>query len=118
MNRFQKEISDEEKRKLESAKLTTDFSDKVPVLIKPFSKKKNLYFMEQNRFLVPKMYTFHEFVYIIRKKLKLGKNDTLYMTVAGNHFPAMHRTMNGIYNEFKDPDGFLYVNYSSEAIWG
>lgn len=105
-------------RLAESQKLRQSFSGKVPVIIERQENTKNNYNLPNNKFLVPKWFTFHEFLYLLRQKLNLKKQEALYVTVGNGTFPTMNRSFNSIYEEFKNPDGFLYIIYSSEAIWG
>ena len=118
MQKFKSEISAVQDRKEESEKLLISHPEKIPVIVEPHNSSSNSYHIKQNKFLVPRLYTFHEFIYLLRKKLLLPRSEALYITVAYTNFPSLSRNMNSIYSEYKDSDGFLYVCYSSEAIWG
>ena len=48
----------------------------------------------------------------------MSSNESLYIVVGNAHMPAMNKTIKQIYSELKDPDGFLYITYSSEAVLG
>lgn len=115
---FKKELSDHESRKAESSRLLDNHPAKLPIIVEPVISKKNSYGFIQNRFLVPKTYTFHEFIFHLRRRLELDRNDALYILVNRKHLPALDRSMSSVYEEYQDTDGFLYVNYSSEAILG
>ena len=118
MLNFKSEIFSSQDRKSECEQLLKAYPEKIPLIIEPQNSVGNKLFMDQNKFLVPKMYTFHELLFLIRKKLKIHQDEALYVTVKSSYFPVMSRSINSIYNEYKDPDGFLYIYYSSEAIWG
>lgn len=118
MKNFKEEVQNFATRKEESRKLLDSHPDKIPIIIEPQVSGSNGFKLEQNKFLVPKMYTFHEFVFHIRKRLLLKNSESLFLTVAGNNFPAMNRTLNSVYAEYQDADGFLYVSYSSQPVWG
>lgn len=118
MKKFKDEMPSFSSRKEESSKLLSNYPDKVPIIVESQSSGKNEYKLDQNRFLVPKLYTFHEFIFHIRRRLILKNSDSLFMTVAENYFPAMNRTLSSIYNEYQDADGFLYITFSSQPVWG
>lgn len=105
-------------RKKESQDLINSHPGKIPVIIKPESSIRNHFQIQQSRFLVPSLYSFHEFIFLIRKRLQLKQSESLYISVGLNSFPSLSRSLSSIYSEYKDPDGFLYMNYSSEATWG
>jgi GABA(A) receptor-associated protein len=117
--KFYKEIvSDMEKRKEEAEELMRVHCDRLPIVVEAYKGHDIRFELEQNRFLVPRLYTFHEFIFHIRRKIKMEKSESLYVVVGNSHLPAMNRTMLSIYNEFKDPDGYLYLTYSSQQVWG
>ena len=116
MKLYKELVPDLETRRKDAESFIRSHNDRIPVIIEPY--KDSLYVLDQKRFLVPRLYTFHEFVFHIRRKIQLSKADGLYIIVGPNCFPAMNRTMHSIYNEFKDPDGFLYMTYSSQPVWG
>ena len=118
MLKFRSEMPRVEERKMQCEQLLKEYQDKIPIVLEPNESSKNGYIISQNKFLVPKLYTFHELVFLIRKKLKLNQSESLFITVGDSSFPSMNKSLNSIYNEYKSPDGFLYVYYSSEAIWG
>lgn len=118
MKRFKEEVPSFTSRKEESSKLASSFPDKIPIIIEPQQSGGNGYKLDQNKFLVPKLYTFHEFIFHIRKRLSLKNSESLFLTVAGNNFPSMSRTLASVYLEYQDADGFLYVTYSSQPVWG
>ncbi|CAG9324599.1 unnamed protein product [Blepharisma stoltei] len=115
---FKEELPQFEARRLEANHLLETHPTKLPVIVEPILSKKNSYGAIQNRFLVPQSYTFHEFIFHLRRRLELDRTDALYVLISKKHLPVLDRNMISIYEEFQDPDGFLYVNYSSEAILG
>ncbi|CAG9330354.1 unnamed protein product [Blepharisma stoltei] len=115
---FKKEIPDFKERRNEFERILNNHPNKIPIILEPAKKTKNAITIKQNKFLVPKLFTFHEFLFQVRKRVGLSSGESLYVAVAGFYFPSLDRTMMSIYDEFKDSDGFLYVNFSSEAVWG
>lgn len=118
MKNYKEAVPDENSRRSDSENLIKNYPDRVPIILEPYKCRQNVFNIGQTRFLVPKLYSFHEFIFHIRRKVDIKKTDSLYLIVGENYFPAMNRTMSSIYNEFKDPDGFLYMTYSSQPVWG
>ena len=70
-----------------------------------------------NRYLVPSDLTVGQFVYVIRKRIKLEPEKAIFIFV-NNTLPSTAALMSQIYKDHKDEDGFLYVTYSGENTFG
>ncbi|KAL2646408.1 hypothetical protein AAZV13_05G053600 [Glycine max] len=70
-----------------------------------------------SRYLVPADLTVGQFVYVIRKRIKLSAEKAIFIFV-DNVLPPTGAIMSAIYDEKKDEDGFLYVTYSGENTFG
>ncbi|KAK9202499.1 hypothetical protein WN944_017710 [Citrus x changshan-huyou] len=68
-------------------------------------------------YLVPADLTVGQFVYVIRKRIKLSAEKAIFIFV-DNVLPPTGAIMSTIYDEKKDEDGFLYVTYSGENTFG
>uniref|UniRef100_A0A2K1XR61 Autophagy-related protein n=1 Tax=Populus trichocarpa TaxID=3694 RepID=A0A2K1XR61_POPTR len=69
------------------------------------------------RYLVPADLTVGQFVYVIRKRIKLSAEKAIFIFV-DNVLPPTGAIMSSIYDEKKDEDAFLYVTYSGENTFG
>ena len=69
------------------------------------------------RYLVPADLTVGQFVYVIRKRIKLSPEKAIFIFV-NNVLPPTAALMSSIYDEHKDDDGFLYIAYSGENTFG
>ena len=58
-----------------------------------------------------------QFHYVIRKRIKLAPEKALFLFCA-NSIPPNAALMSTVYEEQKDEDGFLYVQYSGESTFG
>jgi GABA(A) receptor-associated protein len=58
-----------------------------------------------------------QFVYVIRKRIKLSPEKAIFIFV-NNVLPPTAALMSSIYDEHKDDDGFLYIAYSGENTFG
>ncbi|KAG0449668.1 hypothetical protein HPP92_027100 [Vanilla planifolia] len=64
-----------------------------------------------SRYLVPADLTVGQFVYVVRKRIKLSAEKAIFIFVK-NTLPPTAAMMSAIYEENKDEDGFLYMTYS------
>jgi GABA(A) receptor-associated protein len=69
------------------------------------------------RYLVPADLTVGQFVYVVRKRIKLSAEKAIFIFVK-NTLPPTAALMSSIYEENKDEDGFLYMTYSGENTFG
>jgi GABA(A) receptor-associated protein len=53
----------------------------------------------------------------VRKRLKLPSDKALFLFVNGS-IPPTSALMNSIYEQHQDKDGFLYMSYSEENVFG
>lgn len=73
--------------------------------------------IDKKKYLVPADLTCGQFLYVIRKRLKLPSEKALFLFVNGT-IPATASMMNTIYEQHHDKDGFLYMSYSEENVFG
>ena len=104
------------KRIKESKKIKLKYEDRIPIIVEKSSKSK-LQNIDKNKFLVPENLTIGQFLYIIRKRVKLYSSDALFLFV-NNTLPCTSSSIVNIYNEHKDDDGFLYIQYTEESTFG
>ncbi|WZY70009.1 hypothetical protein YC2023_002249 [Brassica napus] len=107
------------KRSVEAARIREKYPDRIPA---------------SAQYLVPADLTVGQFVYVIRKIIKLSAEKAIFIFV-DNVLPPTGSTdklllttstlitlagalMSAVYEEKKDDDGFLYVTYSGENTCG
>ena len=107
-----------DKRLEESNRIIKKYGDRIPVICEPTNPKDvNLPKIDKCKFLVPTNLSIGHFILILRSKMKLSSEKAIFLFV-GNTIPQGTETIDVIYNRFKDPDGFLYITYSSENVFG
>ena len=75
--------------------------------------------LENEKFLVPSELSFGQFAYNIRRRLRLRSEHALFFYIGSyGKQPVLSSTMETLYNENKDADGFLYVCYADEKVFG
>jgi GABA(A) receptor-associated protein len=115
MFKFKKENS-EEKRISESDRILKKYPNRIPVIVEKDPRSK-LNDIDKNKFLVPNDMNFSQFIYVIRKRIKLLPEEALFLFVNGQ-IAANGSSMNNIYQTHKDKDGFIYITYTSENTFG
>jgi GABA(A) receptor-associated protein len=109
-------VRDTEKRASEAARIRGKYGDRVPVIVER-AEKSDIPTLDKKKYLVPADLTVGQFVYVIRKRIKLNAEKAIFIFV-NNVLPPTAALMNAIYEEHKDDDGFLYVTYSGENTFG
>jgi len=66
--------------------------------------------IDKKKYLVPADLTVGQFCYVIRKRIKLEPEKAIFIFV-NEVLPPTAALMSSIYEEHKDPDGFLYISY-------
>lgn len=105
-----------EERVKEFHKIQKSHPNHVPIIIEknPNSKINEI---EKFKYLVPQDQTIGQFIYIIRKRIKINENESIFVFVK-NILPRTSDMLKTIYEAHKDTDGFLYLLYSGENTFG
>jgi len=105
-----------EKRSAESSRIRSKYPDRIPVIAEK-SDKSDIPDIDKKKYLVPADLTMGQFLYVIRKRIKLSPDAAIFIFV-NNTMPPAAALMAQIYKESADEDGFLYVTYSGESTFG
>lgn len=95
-------------------KLLRKHPDKVPVIFIPSSNTPEI---NKRKFIIPRDLLVAQLLYIIRQKIKLEPEKAIFLFF-GNHTVSTNMIMSEVYERYKDKDGILYVNYSTENTFG
>ena len=106
-----------EKRCKESENILKKYPNRIPVIVERSEKCKEINEIDKNKFLVPNDLTMNQFIYVVRKRLKLSSEKALFVFINDKLMPNS-RTLYEIYQEEKEEDDFLYMNYASENTFG
>tara|TARA_Y100000591_G_C21822157_1_gene694293 strand:- start:302 stop:661 length:360 start_codon:yes stop_codon:yes gene_type:complete len=101
----------------ESQRIRGKFPNRIPIVVEKASEDKILKFIDKNKFLTPNDLTLGQFIYVIRKRIKLDSDAALFFFINGKMFPVT-TMISTLYNDEKDADGFLYMKYASENAFG
>ncbi|KAM7271813.1 hypothetical protein ACFE04_031027 [Oxalis oulophora] len=105
-----------ERRQAEASRIREKYPDRIPVIVER-AEKSDVPEIDKKKYLVPADLTVGQFVYVVRKRIKLSPEKAIFIFVH-NILPPTGTMMSAIYEENKDEDGFLYMTYSSENTFG
>lgn len=106
-----------EMRFQEAERIRKKFPDRIPVIVERNQNCTNVPQIDKKKYLVPSDLTIGQFVYVIRKRIKLSAEQAIFIFVK-NYLPPTASLMSTIYETHKDRDGFLYITYSGENTFG
>ncbi|AQK76477.1 Autophagy-related protein 8c [Zea mays] len=106
-----------EKRQSEANRIREKYPDRIPVIVEKLRGVIFLTSTRKSQYLVPADLTVGQFVYVVRKRIKLSAEKAIFIFVK-NTLPPTAALMSSIYEENKDEDGFLYMTYSGENTFG
>ncbi|CAN4117803.1 unnamed protein product [Withania somnifera] len=100
-----------ERRQAEAARIREKYPDRIP------AERSDIPDIDKKKYLVPADLTVGQFVYVVRKRIKLSAEKAIFIFVK-NILPPTAAMMSAVYEEHKDEDGFLYMTYSGENTFG
>lgn len=104
------------KRINEGNRIISKFPDRVPIIVE--QERNSLpELLDKRKYLVPTEMTVGQFMYVIRKRMKLASDKGLYMFFDGKLFPTSMR-LDTIYKQCVDEDKFLYATVGAERTFG
>ncbi|KAJ2954763.1 hypothetical protein O0L34_g3066 [Tuta absoluta] len=105
-------------RKEESMAIRMKYPTKVPLIVEKYHREKNLPTLDKKKFLVPEDITMSQFLVIIRNRVKIKPNQSVFLIINNRSMLSMTLTMAQAYENYGDEDGFLYITYASEEMFG
>ena len=104
-------------RKEEYEKVIEQNPGKIAIIVEK-APKSQIPEIEKKKFLINEEMKFLQFTKIIRNKIKIDEKEALFFLVNGKTSLTGNDSMREIYNKYKDEDGFLYIAYATQEIWG
>jgi len=111
-----KEKFDFEKRADEATRIKKKYPDRIPVIVEK-AQQSDIPDIDKHKFLVPKDLTVSQFIYVIRKRVKIKAEEAIFLFI-NNSLPASSELMSTVYENNKDEDQFLYTKFSGESTFG
>lgn len=107
-----------EARKLEVENIRRKFPTKIPVVVERYQREVNLPLIDKTKFLVPQELTMLNFAIIIKNRLQVPTSRAFYFVINNQSMASTSKTIAEVYKEHKDEDGFLYMTYASQEMFG
>jgi len=96
------------------------YPDRVPVIVQRSKGRSQdaIPDIDKHKFLVPQDLSAGQFIYVIRKRIKLDSIQALYLFCGTGILPPTSVMISDLYHSHKDEDGFLYISYAGENTFG
>lgn len=98
----------------ESKRLAAKYPDRIPIICETDESTFNL---DKTKYLVPGDLTIKQFMYVIRKRIKLAPEEAIFLYCAQN-LPTTGTTIEELCRRNRDEDGFMYFVLTSENVFG
>ena len=106
------------KRREEAIRILGKFPDRIPIIVEKDPRCKDIPDIDRKKYLVPSDLTMANFMYVIRRRIKLIPEKSLYLFVDETNMVASSQLISSVYADFASPDKFLYILYAGESTFG
>ena len=107
-----------DERLAEAKRVLAKHPDKVPIICERASSAgKDCPFIDKKKYLAPNDLTVGQFLYVIRRQLRLPSEKALFLFV-NNTIPPTTGFIKELYERYKENDMYLYLTYSQENTFG
>ena len=103
------------KRQEEATRILQKYPGRVPIICECLGG--DVPDIDRKKYLVPTDLSMAQFLYVIRRRIKISPEKSIFMFVNDN-IMAGSQLIGTVYEEYKDLDGFLYTCYSGENTFG
>jgi hypothetical protein len=108
-----------EDRKKRSNSLLQKYPDKIPVILEKSKKDKYLPKIDKSKLLVAQDMTVASVLQLLKKNIKTDEKTAIYIMISNkNIMLSGAQSVSQIYNLHKSDDGFLYLEYCTENVFG
>ena len=104
-------------RRAEALRVKQKYSDRLPIICDKHHTCNKLNNIDRIKFLVPKDLTIGQFMFVIRRRLKLQQDVAIYFIING-FIPKTSELIKTLYEDNMNEDYFLYIHYTSENVFG
>ena len=106
-----------ERRKAEAVRILKRYPMRIPVICER-ADTTDIALIDKHKYLVPVELIMGQFIFVIRRRLKLDAAKAIFLFVNKQIIPPMNASLSELYEEYKGEDGFLYITYSGENTFG
>ncbi|CAD7093361.1 unnamed protein product [Hermetia illucens] len=102
----------------EACAIRLRFPTKIPIIVDRYAREYELPYLNKRKFLVPQEITMAQFLLIIRNRLNISHNKALFLLVNNRTLVPMSKSITEVYEQHRSDDGFLYMTYTSQEVFG
>jgi GABA(A) receptor-associated protein len=106
-----------DERKLKASLILKQHSDRIPVVVECSEQLQSMHPLKKNKFIVPFELTLAQFIFVIRKHMKLDPSYAIFVFI-NNKLNPTTALMGELYTTQKDEDGFMYLDVFQESTFG
>ena len=106
-----------DQRLAESKRIRSKYPDRIPIIVERDPRSTNVPDIDKKKYLVPSDLSCGQFLYVIRKRLKVPPETGLFLFIKDT-LPPTAALVSHLYETNKDDDGFLYCRFSGENTFG
>ncbi len=107
-----------EERKKRSNSLLLKYPDKIPVILEKSSKDKYLPVFDKTKLLVSSDQTVSNLINLLSQSIKIDEKTTIYLMANSSIMLSGSLSLESVYTTYKNLDGFLYIEYCTENVFG
>ena len=116
LGKYRKNVTFDE-RKLKASIILKQHPDRIPVVVECSEKLQSMHPLKKNKFIVPFELTLAQFLFVIRKHMKLDPEYAIFVFI-NNKLHPVTSLVGTIYAQEKDEDGFMYMDVFQESTFG
>lgn len=116
LGKYRKNVQFDE-RKLKAAIILKQHPDRIPVVVECSDQLQAIHPLKKNKFIVPYELTLAQFMFVIRKQMKLNPEYAIFVFINNRLHPTTS-LIGTIYEKEKDEDGFMYMDVFQESTFG
>ena len=104
-------------RKLTAERIIAQHPDRIPVVVECSEQLHKQHPLNKSKFAVPYELTLAQFLFVIRKHMKLEPEYAIFAFINNRLHPTTS-TIGAIYAQEKTDDGFMYIDIFQESTFG
>jgi len=116
LGKYRKNVPFDE-RKLKASLILKQHPERIPVVVECSETLQAIHPLKKNKFIVPHDLTLAQFMFVIRKHMKLNPEYAIFVFINNRLHPTT-TPIGIIYAEEKDEDGFMYLDVFQESTFG
>ena len=105
-----------EDRLAESRRVRERHRSSAPIIVEP--RDSEVPAIDKSKFLVPWELTYGQLVYVVRKRLNMSPEQSIFLFCNKSVLPLACDTIRDIHRLYGAADGFLYITYTLENTFG